>query len=197
MPDPAASKLGELLEQQRNTLLRRVRADAGWLLRHETADDLVQGVFLTALQAGSGFTWQGDAAFDGWLRKLTRSHLRERALHWRALKRDAGTLLHIATRSPESVVSRAFVDPTSPGTGPITFALRREFFAVAMDAAETLGERDRKIVALGRDATVDDVATELEISLSAAQRAKLRALERFETSFRVLARERGLEGSVA
>ncbi len=188
-------RLAELLERERPRLLASLRRDAGWLLRHESAEDLVQGIAVRALEAAGSFEDRGDAAFRGWLREVTRQHLAGRARHWKARKRDAGRMLRIAVSQPESGVSARTIDPTASMTGPATFAVRREMLDIAFRALQTLGERDRELVRLRCDGCApQEIADRLAIGYDAAQRGALRAQDRFARAFRFLVTAEGDAG---
>ena len=78
------------------------------------------------------------------------------------------------------------IDPAASVTGPVTFAQRREMMQIAIKAIQTLQQRDRQIVRLGPEADIVEIADQLGLSHEAAQKARHRALLRFEKSFRVL-----------
>ena len=66
----------------------------------------------------------------------------------------------------------------------------KELLALARQALAALGERDQKLVGwLCEDLSIDEIAERLEISYDAAERARLRALERFRKSFAKLYKE--------
>jgi len=181
--------LSELLIRHRDDLERFLLREAAGLLRHEGVDDLVQGVHLRALGVEEHFTWQGDAAFLGWIRKVARQHVADRNAYWRALKRSAGHLLRVSTGSDGSRTSG--IDPAASMTGPVTFADRRESLSTAMRALDTLRPRDREIIQLvSRDVSLAEIAETLDLSYDAAQQARARALERFRKAFTVLAPRR-------
>lgn len=184
-----AGKLATLIESVRPQLEGFLAQRGGAVLANETVDDLVQGVHMRALGAADHFEHRGDEEFRAWLFGLARHEIASRHEHWSALRRDAGTLLRLTWEN--SAATFTGVDPASPRTGPASFAQRREMMAVAVQAASTLQLRDRRVVALGPEATVADVARELGLSHDAAQRARLRALERFERAFGILTRARG------
>lgn len=181
-------QLADALARSRDLLVGFVGKHAGWLLHFEGAEDLTQGVHLRALETADRFEWRGEEAFRAWMLTVARQHLAARAGHWRALKRDGGKMLRLASSSGDSASG---FDPSASWTGPITFAVRREMLAVAAQALETLSARDREFVHGKLDGQpVDRMATRLGISYDAAQRGALRAMDRFRTSFELLASER-------
>lgn len=166
-----------------------VRRYAGALLRIETVDDLAQDARLRALERRDAFEWRGPEAFDGWLRTVVRSHLEDRRVYWNAARRNAGHLLRVSLAAPESGAPRG-VEPISSRTGPLTFAERRDQMELAMQALATLLPRDQRILELERaDATVEELAEELDVTPTAAARARLRALDRFRRAFDLYSRE--------
>ena len=176
--------LATLLDRHRATLVRYFERKGTGLARFESAEDLAQGVHLHAIDHRARFTYQGDEAFVGWLLALARQHLSRRIEHWTALKRDAGPMLRISFG--------AGVDPVAQQTGPVTRAERSEQLDLAALAMEGLPPRDRELVRLmTRDVPIAATAERLGMSEAAAQRARLRAVERFRKIYRILERQRG------
>lgn len=185
---PGVEAIAEHLARERPRLVAELQRNAGWLLRHESAEDLAQGVVVRVLEAADGFEDRGDAAFRRWLRAAARQHLADRARYWKAGKRDAGRLLRLVAGQPESGVSARALDPSAPQTGPVSFAVRREMLEIAFRALRTLSERDRELVRLRLDGVAPaDIAERLGLGYDAAQRGALRAQERFARAFRFLA----------
>lgn len=181
---------GELathLAAHREPLLRFVERHAGSVLRFESADDLVQGVHLRALSGGGEFEYRGDKEWLGWLYALARSHIADRHAHWSALKRRPSRLLRLtggATDDPD-----AAAEPAGSATGPSTFASRREQLATAVRALALLLPRDRDLVRWHSEGVdLDEQARRLGIGYDAAERAHLRALDRFRKAFRLVSR---------
>lgn len=176
--------LATLLDRHRPRLVRWFERKGRGLARFESPEDLAQGVHLHAIHHEDRFTYQGEEAFVGWLLKLAGQHLARRIEHWTALKRDAGPMLRIS-------FDRG-IDPTARQTGPVTRAEKNEQLDVAALAMEGLPPRDRELVRLLiRDVPIDEIARGLGISKAAAQRARLRAIERFRKIYRILERQRG------
>lgn len=179
--------LSELLEEHRDALARFLQREAQGLLRFEGIDDLVQGVHLKALKGEDRFRWEGEKAFIGWLFQLARQHIADVNAHWKALKRNAGPVLRVTLTGGDSASGALGVQPIASITGPLTFAARREHFEVAMRALATLPERDRLLIErTSRGATIEELSAELDLSYEAAQKARRRALQRFQQAFRVL-----------
>ncbi|HKE00486.1 MAG TPA: sigma factor, partial [Planctomycetota bacterium] len=63
----AAPSLTTLLDAHRDALRAIVLRRGSGLLRFESADDLVQGVQLRALEAREHFEFRGEREFVGWL----------------------------------------------------------------------------------------------------------------------------------
>lgn len=188
MSGSAAPRLADLLVAHRSAIERLAGQLGGGLLRYETAEDLAQGVHLHALGAEDRFTYEGDAAFLGWVRQVLRRHIAKRQAYWSAQKRNAGAMLRIstggATQSPG-----AGIDPSGTLTGPATFADRRERLLLAVQALEILSDRDRAIVQLVREqCSTDEIAAALDLTHVAAEKARARAMERFEKTYTLLAR---------
>ncbi len=178
-------KLRELLVAHRLEMVRYLERHAGSLLRFETAEDLWQGVCVTALQAEERFSYEGREPFFAWIHTLARRHLGARRDHWNALKRRPSRLLRVTegiTSDPGAVAG-----PAIERTGPATFAGRREQLTLAVKALDCLLERDQKLVRWASDGvSTKEQAERLGISPEAAERARLRALERFRKAHRVL-----------
>ena len=180
------------LVRHRARLHAFVRQQAGRLLRFESVDDLVQGVLVRALSRRHTYQHTDEDGFLGWMFTVARSHLADRHVHWSALKRKSGRLLRITadpggTRDPYAVAQ-----PAGSAPGPATFAERREQLLLAVQALSTLLPRDRRLMGWFADGLpIQEQATRLEISYAAAQRAHLRALERFRKAFELL-RRRGI-----
>ena len=167
------------------------RSEGGRLLAWEDVDDLVQGVHVRALEAAAGVEFRSAPEWRGWLFTLARQQIGKRAAYWQAMKRDARRLLRLTWHGISASASQLYQgDPSTPHTGPVTFAQRRELLALAVEATSTLQERDRRIVAHGADVSLDTLAADLGVSRDAAQRARHRAMARFELAFQVLAKTR-------
>jgi len=176
--------LAELLARHRDALVRYFERNGAWLRRFEAAEDLAQGVHLHAIRHRDRFEYRGDRQFLGWLLALAGQHLADRIAHWKALKRDAGPMLRIT-------FSGAGVDPSAAGPGPFTHASRREQLRRAALAMDGLPPRDRELVRMmSAGAGIDTIASRLRVSPAAAQRARLRAMERFRKVYALLERGR-------
>ena len=177
------TELADLLSRHRDTLIRYFEKNAAYLRRFEAPEDLAQGVHLHAIKHRDRFEYQGEKQFIGWLLALARQHLADRIAHWKALKRNAGPMLRIT-------FSGAGVDPPAAATGPVTHASRKEQLHLATLAMDGLPPRDRELLRMmSAGAGIDTVASRLKISGAAAQRARLRAMERFRKVY-ALVRDR-------
>ena len=179
------SELPQLLVRYRPDLLRFVERRAGAVLRFEAAEDLVQGIHLRALEFQAKFTYRGREPFLKWMHEVARNHIATRRAHWSALKRRPRALLRLTQAS--STDPGGVAEPAGLRTGPSTLAGRLEEASAAVRALDLLLERDRKLIRFACDGlTTAEIAERLEISPSAAERARLRAVERFRKAYRLL-----------
>lgn len=183
MSGEAAPGLGDLLERHRARVAGIVRGEARGLLRFETEEDLVHGVVLRALERGGSFEWRGEPSFFSWIRQVSETYLSDRRAHWGALKRRSGRVLRFAG-SGETAGGSAVPEPASDGTGPSTFAARREMIALATRALDLLLPRDRDLVRWSADGVpLEDQAKRLGVAYEAVGKARQRAIERFRKTF--------------
>lgn len=170
-------------------VLTLVREEAGvLLLRFETPEDLVQGVFQEALRSTSSLQWRGDESFKGWLFTIARRHLSNRRDYWFACKRNPGAILRLTlTGADGGRIERRELADTA--TGPATFAFRREQLVLASKSLAMLLPRDREIVTWASEgAEIGEIAARLGISEESAQRARSRALDRLRKTFTLMQR---------
>jgi RNA polymerase sigma factor (sigma-70 family) len=168
-------------------MVRTIERRAGTLLRYETAEDLWQGVCVLALKAEQGFTYQGREPFFAWLHTVTQHHLSARRRHWHALKRRPAGLFRL-TEGP-STDPRARPSPAAEGTGPVTFAARREQLNLAVRALDCLLDRDQKLVRwASQGISTAEQAERLGVTPATAERARQRAVERYRKAYRILER---------
>ncbi len=178
------AKLEGLLLRYRADLERFLERHASGLLRYENAEDLVQGVHARALAEAEAYEHRGEKEFLGWLHTLARRYVADRHDYWSAMKRGSGKVLRLSFSGTASGLAEGRPLPPGSEPGPSTFASRRELLGFATKALAVLPERDRRLVrwmSEGVDLKVQ--AERLEISYAAAQRAGLRALERFRKAF--------------
>ena len=183
-----------LLIQHRDKLMNIVRQKGAGIMRFESASDLVQGIHIHALKVADKFEYQGDKAFLGWLLKIAEQHISNRHHYWNANKRKAERMIHLSGTGSQadSGVGAPRVDPPSPNTGPVSFAVREEQVDIALQAIAVLKERDQNLVQwMSEDLTTAEVAERLKISVEAAERARQRAIERFRKAYEVLVLRRG------
>jgi RNA polymerase sigma factor (sigma-70 family) len=174
-PPPTFARL---LDRHRGLLVRWSQVHGAGLLRYESAEDLAQGATLRALQASARYVHRSEEGFVGWLVEIARAHVADRWDWWRARKRHAGRALRLALGSG-TTSSDGAPEPASRRTGPTTFAGRRELLARAARALAAIGERDGELVRQQVEGvSVEETAARLGLSYAAAQRARLRALER-------------------
>jgi RNA polymerase sigma factor (sigma-70 family) len=181
--DPA---LPDLLLAHRTDLTAFVARNAGRLLRWESADDLVQGVHLRAIERGASFRWRGREPFLAWLHTVARSHLADRHAYWAALRRRPSRLVRLGTTAGGDAAGAA-VAATS--AGPSTHASRREQLEIALRALALLLPRDRDLVRWTcDDVPFDEQAARLGVTRDAADRARRRAVERFRKAYELASR---------
>ena len=140
------------------------------------AEDLTQDVFLSTLQALSGFRWQGQ--LRPWLLRIAHNRV---ANHWRTLGRrareealpedDDGELDLAAIAEAEGVEER--------------FALRLEGEAV-LAALDGLSELQRSVIALrfGNGLSVAETAAVLGRTIPSVKNLQLAALAKFRQRLR-------------
>ncbi len=177
--------LSSLLARYRPDLVAFAQREAGVaLLRFESADDLVQNIHHKVIRATDRFEWRGEKQFLGWVFTIARNCLSDRREHWFALKRNCGRVLRLTWSGPGADESSYRLDPAGTGTGPSTFANRRELLLKATMAMNALLPRDRDIVRWTTEGlSIDEQASRLEISREAAARAQNRALERLRKAY--------------
>jgi len=177
------------LVAHQHELRRYLERRAGWLLRFETADDLLQGLHVRALEQERNFGYRGREPFLKWLHQLADHHLAARRKYWAALKRKPAALLRL-TRGG-ATTGHGAVDPADTSTGPSTVAGRREQLMIAVKAMAVLMERDQKLVRWTSEGLdTREMAERLEMAPESARRARNRALERYREAYELLARRR-------
>lgn len=180
------SEVSLRLEQHGEEVLAYLRRHAGWLLRYETAEDLLQGVHVRILERGEGFEYRTREQFFAWIHRVVRSYLADRANYWSALKRKAARLVRLTQGVTPASDPNAAVEPAGTDTGPLTFAARREQLSLAVRVLGALLERDRQLVEWSAQGdSLEEMAERLDISYAAAQRAHLRALDRYRKAYAI------------
>jgi len=188
-----ALALPQWLAQQHETLTAFVRKRAGkLLLRLEMAEDLAQGICAHLLARCDAIVASDDAARRAWLYVASERWLSDRRDHWMTLKRRGGEVLRLSFGSTAGGSAggadhlgsvRALAASI---TGPSTFAVRREQLALAAIALDMLLPRDRELITgLCEGLDLDEQARRLGITYDAAERARLRALDRFRRCFQL------------
>jgi DNA-directed RNA polymerase specialized sigma24 family protein len=159
----------------------------GRVLRFETAEDVVQDLHTRLLSQPPAFEYRGEAELHAFLNKAAQRHLANRHAHWLALRRSPTGLLRLTLGSD----TRAGLEPADAATGPATFSERRDQLRCAYEALGALLPRDADLVRWAmEDLDIAEVAQRLSVSYEAAQRARLRALERFQKTFHLARRRR-------
>ena len=178
--------LTTLLTRHRGQLVQYFKVKGGAIRQHESPDDLAQGVHLHAIANQDRFEYRSDREFVGWMLRIARQYLARRVHHWTALKRDAGPILRITLGVGTRDGARM---PEAQGPGPVTHASQSEQIALAARAIDGLPPRDQEIMRMmARDLSVREIAEQLSISEAAAQKARLRAGERFRKIYTILER---------
>ncbi len=181
--------LSPLLGAHRNVLLGFVRRHGGLCLRHETEDDLVQGVHMQAIAQAARFEYRSHPEFEAWVLRIARGHLSDRRAYWTASKRRPERLLRLT--SGDGRAPGAVREPAARIAGPVTRADRADRLRLAEETLTLLLPRDAELVRGQADGlTLEDEATRLGISYAAAQKARERALERYRKAFVLLAKGR-------
>jgi len=178
--------LTTLLTRHRTQLIQYFEKKGGAIRQHESPEDLAQGVHLHAIANQDRFEYRSEPEFIGWMLQVARQYLARRVHHWGALKRDAGPLLRITFGGGTRNGARG---PQDPGPGPATHASQTEEVALAARAIDGLPPRDQAIMRMmARDLSVREIAERLSTSEAAAQKARLRAVERFRKIYTILER---------
>ena len=152
-----------------------IERHAAGLLRFESSQDLYSGLVLDLLSRLPRFERRSPDENRAWLFEAARLHMGNRRRHWSALKRDSGRLMRTGMDSAPGMLE----DFAASQTGPSTFALRREQLVLLTQAMAVLPERDRRLVeCASRDDSNESIAKQLGIEVSAAAKAKSRALDR-------------------
>ena len=92
-PDDSNPDFVNLLIQHRDQLEHAVRLKAAGLIRYESADDLVQGIHMHALDVRDKFDYRDTRAFQAWLMRIAEQHISDRNRYWMAKKRKAERMI--------------------------------------------------------------------------------------------------------
>jgi len=184
-------ELSTHLDAHRAALSGFVRRHAGICLRHETAEDLVQGIHLQAIAQAERFEYRSPPEFEAWVLRLARGHMSDRRDYWTATKRRPERLLRLTRPDGDAPAPGSVREPAMRTAGPVTRADRTDRLRLAEEALGMLLPRDAELVRGQADGlTLEEETERLGISYAAAQRARLRALERYRKAFLLLARGR-------
>src|SRR5262245_47402986 len=181
--------LASLLDAHRGSLFRFVRRNAASLLRHESDEDLVQGILVRALVDQDRFVYRGEREFLGWLTRVARGHLAKRHRYWSVRGRRAAR----ATRLTVTTIGGGSTprELSAGGAGPRTALLRREELGLVGRAIAVLLPRDRALLQWSSEGIpVEEVARRLGLTRETAGRVRLRALERFRSAFEAISGRR-------
>jgi RNA polymerase sigma-70 factor, ECF subfamily len=175
------SAVGRLLAYHRLRLRRMVaaRLDQRLAARIDPSD-VVQEVLLEADRTLPEYIRDRPVPFFVWLRAIARDRLVWWTRRHTAKKRDAFRELLVGVDCSHPP-GQTFVDYlVDSGTSPSGRAIRVEERARALDLLSQLGAADRRVLELRYlgGLPIAAIASELEISLGAAQMRHLRALER-------------------
>ena len=185
MSDPR--ELGDLIAHHRPTIVQYLIRHGRGILPFDEPDDLAQMVQTRALQQGGRFSYEGEEAMLAWLKTIARGVIADRNDHWRALKRDRRRVLRL-TFSGDPTDPGAAPQPASSQDSPSMLAARREQLNLVVRVLASLPERDRDLVRwASQGVPLTEQAERLDVEYAAAQRAGLRALDRFRKTFRLAA----------
>ena len=152
-------------------------------------EDLVQGAYCNALIPSANFEWRSEPEFIGWIFKVIRRHLGDRRDYWFAQKRNRGRLLRLTWGALRDDSAAHFGDIAASGTGPGTFAERREHLTAVTKAVSLLLPRDRELVlGIAEGVTIREQALRLNASEATTARARSRALERLRKVYALISR---------
>jgi len=181
--------LERVLTDKRASLLRYLESHAAGLLRFESSQDLYGGLVLELLSKAPPFESRSSAEDSAWLHESARYYMANRRRYWSALKRDTGRLMRTGMGGATETGSKELADFAASQTGPSTFAFRREQLVILTQALSILPERDRKLVELAAaGASNEEISEQIETSVSAAAKAKARALERLRKAHELATR---------
>ena len=178
-----ARALAELVEQERERLMRTVRLRLDPRLhRRLSPEDVVQEAYLAAQTRIAHYDADGFKCPYTWLRTiLLQTMIDLYRHHCGAQKRDAGREVARAAPPSGGASSRMLAEEIS-GTMPTpsAAAMRKEAKAGIEAALEKLSETDREIIALRHfeDLANEEVAETLGITAKAASIRYVRALRR-------------------
>lgn len=179
--------IDELLVVRAVELRAFVLRHGSGLLRHETADDLVQGVRQRALQARVEV--RSEAESMAWLLAVARHFLADRVDYWAARRRGSARLVRLTSGGADP---DAMPLPATASHGPLTVAMRREMLTLALRALAALPERDGRLVRWASEGVpLAEQAQRLALSYEATQRAAHRALDRFRKTYALAERRLG------
>lgn len=183
--------MSELLVRYEGRLHGLLSREAGGILPFETVEDLAQGVNLRALKEAARFAYRSDEEFLAWLHVLARRYIADRHDYWSAIRRGSGRVLRLTWNDSQGGGDPlAELMPPETRTGPSTFASRREMVVLATRALHRLPPRDRSLVRwMSEGVDLREQAEKLDMTYEAAQRAGLRAVERFRKIFRLIVRQ--------
>ncbi len=185
----SAPGLAQILERRRGDLLELLRREASGLLGHESAEDLLQGVSVRALERARFFQYRSEREAFFWLAEVARQHVADRHRYWKALRRAAGKTLHLTAGGGKTTASGRAGALASSQTSPSTAASRNESVALAVKALGILFPRDRDLIVwMTEDVPLEEMARRLGVGHDAAKKARERAVTRFRKAFALLCR---------
>lgn len=171
-----------------SSLLVVIEGRLGPLLRpHYSAEDLLQETLLAAWRKRESLEWRGVAAFRGLLVTLVTHRIQDLVKHHRAEKRGEGVApLSLDAPSTDSTDVGLVLSPVA-STTPSRAAHHREQARLMLRALASLPEELRDVVRLRlfEELTVERVATELELGVSAVKHRFLKGLKLYRERLRV------------
>lgn len=176
-------ELRDRLMRAMPSLRRFLSERARRLVALESIEDLLQGLIAHVLEVEGRFQYRGEEEFLGWLRKVAKQHIANRARYWRVRKNVVRRLL----REPSSSEPGGRLEPILDRMGPVTLALLKEEVLLLTKTLSLLLPRDQKILAcVAQGGTLEDVAELLAVGHEAAKKARQRALGRLQELARTL-----------
>lgn len=161
-----------LFERVAERALAYIRARLGPRLRGKVeAVDVLQEAYVTAFGKLDDFAYRGPGSFAAWVCRIAGHVVADAADHFGALKR----------RSPDGTRNvTALIDRARSRTGPATAAERAEQLERLEAALDELADDERQALLLRyfHERTLDEVAEELGLHVSAVRRLIGRAMSR-------------------
>jgi RNA polymerase sigma-70 factor, ECF subfamily len=175
--DPAA--MSELLTSHAQRLLESIRAELGDRLRMRLeSQDVMQQVYLDALNNIDRFVDQGHDSFFRWLKRIALNRICDTDRKaFKTVKRAGELRVGDVAPADESVLNLLEHLPVSM-SGPVTLADRCDRVRLLQEAIEQLSEDHRQVLELRylKQLSVEETAAKMERSERAIRSLCVRAL---------------------